>query len=58
MKNLTFGVHKKSILHEEILSGNRIGTTNAFLDKSWAKLHRKIAPESFLSTDPEISSLL
>ena len=45
------------MLHKEILSGNRIDTTNAFLDRSLADLHRKIAPESFLFTDPEISSL-
>ena len=44
------------ILPEGFLSGNRIDTTNAFLDRSWPKEGGKIAPESIELTDPEIPS--
>jgi len=50
-------VHDKFIPHKEILSGNGIDTTNALLDRYWFNLGRKIAPESNLFTDPNISSL-
>ena len=48
---------KKSMLNEEILSGNVIDTMNVFLDISWPKEGRKIAPESNEHIDSEISSL-
>ena len=57
MKILNFRGHEKSIRHKEILSGNKIDTTNAFLDRSSPNLGGKIAPKSFLFTDPKISSL-
>ena len=46
------------MLNKEILPGNRIETTNAFLDISWPKEDPKICPESNEHTDSEISSLL
>ena len=49
-----FWVHEQFILQEEILSVNRIDTTNAFLDSLWPKVGRKIGPESNELTDLEL----
>ena len=49
---------KKSFPHCGFLSRDRIEATNAFLDRSWHTLVRKIAPVSNEFTDSEISSFL
>ena len=46
------------MLTKEILPGNRIDTTNGFLDVSWRKDHREIGSESNEHTDSEISLVL
>ena len=47
-KSLLFGVIKKYVRTKKNPPENRIDTTNAFLDRYWPKLGRKIAPEWFL----------
>ena len=49
---------KKSLPHCGYLSRDRIEATNAFLDRSWHTLVRKIAPVSNEFTNSEISSFL
>ena len=49
-------MHPKIFPPIEIASGNRIDTTNAFLDSFSANLGGKIAPESIELTDVEQSS--
>ena len=56
MKSRLSGSCPGPLPNKEIASGNRIDTTNAFLDSFLSQYERKIAPESIEHTDFEISS--
>ena len=49
---------QKPLLTDNFFQNNRIDTTNAFLDSSWPKQGRKIAPKSNELTNSEKSSFV